>query len=281
MHITFCADGNFLKPLELAVFSLLRTQKQSVSVHILMLDEFSTDNLSALAQKYDARITFYPFSTDLYAKGRFSKAMYGRLFIPSLLNSDIEKVIYLDCDVLVNRDLSDLWCTSLDGNMIAATPELSSPIKSYLLKSFTLHDYFNSGVLLLDLVRLREGKKFTQVLDYVHENENLLYPDQDALNVIFRNNWQKLPSEFNYMALNKTDDAAIIHYALAKPWNSDSNKNDCFYHQLVQGYPLPLPSFYQDQPIKCNLIKALKSSFIGNILRHLYWNYLKPIGKHQ
>lgn len=281
MHITFCADGNFLKPLELAVFSLLRTQKQSVSLHILMLDEFSTDNLSALAQEYDARITFYPFSTDLYAKGRFSKAMYGRLFIPSLLALDIEKVIYLDCDVLINRDLSDLWCTSLDGNMIAATPELSSPIKAYLLKSFQLNDYFNSGVLLLDLVRLREGKKFIQVLDYVHDNENLLYPDQDALNVIFRDNWQKLPAKFNYMALNENTDATIIHYALAKPWNNDSNKNDFFYHKLVKTYPFTLPYFYQDQPIKFNLVGSLKGSFIGNILRYLYWHYLKPIGKHQ
>lgn len=281
MHITFCADGNFLKPLELAIFSLLRTQSQSVSLHVLMLDEFSTDNLSALAQRYNAEITFYSFSTDLYAKGRFSKAMYGRLFIPSLLTLDIEKVIYLDCDVLVNRDLSDLWCTLLGGNAIAAVPELSSPIKSYLLKSFQLDDYFNSGVLLLDLIRLREDNQFIQVLDYIHENESLLYPDQDALNVVFANSWQKLPSKFNYIDLSKNDEASIVHFALAKPWNSDRNKNDYFYHQLVESYPFSLPSFYQDQPIRFSIVGVLKSSFVGNVLRYLYWNYLKPVGKNQ
>tara|TARA_Y100001960_G_scaffold247860_1_gene263308 strand:- start:64 stop:909 length:846 start_codon:yes stop_codon:yes gene_type:complete len=279
MHIVFCADGNFLKPLELAVFSLLRTQKEPFTLHILMLDDFSTQNLYKLANEYNCDLKLYSFSTDLSEKGRFSRAMYGRLFIPALLSSNVEKVIYLDCDVMVKKDLADLWLTKLDDHPIGAVAELNSPIKNYLLKKFQLDNYFNSGVLLLDLNRLRREKQFDRTLELLHANHDLIYPDQDAMNVVFRASWHELPIDFNYMSLEKSTDASIVHYALAKPWNSRDNLNADDYYQLLDIYPLPLPSFYQDKANKFSLVQSLKSTFLGRALRHVYWNYLKPIRK--
>ncbi len=277
MHITFCADSNFLKLLELAVFSVLKSQSKPMSLHILKLDDFSTENLAKLAKNYNCDILFYDFSTDLYELGRFSKAMYGRLYLADILPIDVETVLYLDCDIIVKGDLSPVFDNLSSNLSLFAVPEAPSLIKSYLLRKLSLTDYFNSGVLLFNLSVLRKNKKLSATLNYIRNNPSLLYPDQDALNVVFQGDWQILSTEFNYMALDYNENATIIHYATAKPWNGNENKNAFIYYELQSNYPYLLPHFPSEKKSKSKFAFLMKILFMGKAMKWFYWRLIKPL----
>lgn len=271
MHIAFCADGNFLKPLEIALFSVLTSSRQpsDLHFHILQLEKFCEKNIQALANQFGATLSFYSLETELYAKGRFSPAMYGRLYLPLLLDTNIHKVIYLDCDIVVANDISELWLTDICSYDIAAVPEIKSPIKDYLLKKFCLEDYFNSGVLLINLDSVRKNNSFHCVIQYIEKNTALLYPDQDALNSVLSQRWLALPDKWNQMSLTLYERPMIVHYALSKPWKDNRNKNGYLYHALLSKYPFKLPYFPQEHSNKS--IFNIKETKLYSILSFYFW----------
>lgn len=141
---------------------------------------------------------------------RFSALAYARLLAPSLFPGHA-RIVYLDADTVVCADVAELYDTDLHEAPLAAirdTAVLSSLIAGYprrqlrKLQPLGLHDplhYFNSGVLVLDLTRLREEEAEPRLLHFIKEyNELLEHPDQDALNIVFHRQIFPLPVEWNY-----------------------------------------------------------------------------------
>lgn len=123
---------------------------------------------------------------------RYGPAAWGRLLIPDLLPDS--RAIYLDCDVVVEADMAELWATDMEGKPIAAVGDGLSrtllPIPS--------DNYFNSGVMLMDLELWRTRNITADLLDFAATNSELLkYPDQDTLNGVLRDNWLRLPPRWN------------------------------------------------------------------------------------
>ncbi|ELP3325892.1 glycosyltransferase family 8 protein [Vibrio alginolyticus] len=273
INICFCSDSNYLKPLELAIFSIVKNCKDKVSFHIIKTDSFSELNILELSSKYDFEVIFYELDIQLPPKGRFSKAMYGRLYLDVILPSSIERVIYLDCDLVVNKSISLLWNIDISDFPIGAVPEDSSIIKRSLMKRYTLNEYFNSGVLLINLKKVRSELSFQKVLSLLNDSKyRFEYPDQDALNVIFKNNWYMLPNIYNYTGLNFSPESVVIHYALSKPWDNDLNMNSYFYNEYARVYPLNMPFFKND--FKKKSLNTLKGKLVYP-LRLIYWSWLK------
>ena len=134
---------------------------------------------------------------------------FFRLLIPYVLPDDIEKAVYLDSDIIVNLDINELWRMELDDKPLAAVPEhKASPVSfdSFVPQNYTINakpveyeDYFNSGVLLMNLEYLRgiEDKIMNGVKWYgEHEKECIAF-DQDILNYLFSKTYLKLPPKFN------------------------------------------------------------------------------------
>lgn len=274
INVCLCSDSNFLKPLEIAVFSILTNAKAEINLHIIKADDFNEDNLVSLASKFDAKMFFYEINIDLPEKGRFSKAMYGRLYMADILPISIEKVIYLDCDIVVNKCISCLWNVDIQGASLGAVPETNSIIKNALIKKHKLSDYFNSGVLIVDLNKARTNSNFTSAINLLQmRGVDFEYPDQDSLNIIFDGDWYKMDLTFNYMNLNVSYDAVVVHYALSKPWDSGFNENSHFYNEYLRLYPYPLPYFkreHKKEPLRTVMIRNLISPF-----RSIYWNWVK------
>ncbi|MDH0474535.1 glycosyltransferase family 8 protein [Aeromonas caviae] len=274
IHVAFCSDSKFQKPLEIAIFSILRSSADSMKLHfhIVQLDDFNCTNIEAMVSSYQANVSFYTMNTHLYEKGRFSQAMYGRLYLPELIDCSVSRVIYLDCDVIVASDLLELWQSEIDGYEVAAVPEPKSQIKKYLTKKYNIDDYFNSGCLLIDLDKVRGTHNFFNVRQFIEKNNDLIYPDQDALNYIYSNNWKPLPEKWNQMSLEFYEEPSIIHYALSKPWGGTGNKNAYLYEQCVNEYPYELPFFtFEFQRRHILDSSELKRTKIYQMLSYLYW----------
>ena len=145
--------------------------------------------------------------------------------IPQLFSSEIHKVIYLDSDIIVNLDINELWQIKLQDKALAAVPEVkiandpSNISIRYLVTSNLVaqKDYFNSGVLVMNLKNLRqyEERIITGII-WRNEHTQCEYFDQDILNYVFSKDYLKLDEKFDRFiskARNSNKDYdAIYHY---------------------------------------------------------------------
>lgn len=210
-------------------------------IHILT-DDISEDNrtrLQALAAK-DFEVEFFPLSSRLrvlpgvealqkHCFGAFaSLTIYFRLFIPVLF-PQYDKAIYLDADLVVPGDISQLWEEPLGNKLVGAVADYSiqkiAPFMRYIDRYVGVdhNNYVNSGVLLLNCKRLREEDLCGRFLHWAQTYAlQTVAPDQDYLNALcwegihyLDPNWNAMPSE----CLPDLENPQIIHFNLAsKPW---------------------------------------------------------------
>ncbi len=171
---------------------------------------------------------------------RYPQEMYYRLLAPCLLPEDLDRILYLDPDILVINSLRPLWEMDLRGKLFAAAShtgvtEIANSVNRLRLK--TDSDYYNSGVLLIDLNAGRKEVDPREVFAFSAEHKaSLLLPDQDILNAMYGNRILPLDDAvWNYDARNynsyllrssgKADtdwvisNTAILHFCgRAKPW---------------------------------------------------------------
>jgi lipopolysaccharide biosynthesis glycosyltransferase len=127
-----------------------------------------------------------------------SAETYYRLLLPKLINDD--KVWYIDVDTIVLGSINQPYYQNLDF-MVAAVPKPSQDdleTKKIKLKMSKDAEYFNAGVLLLNLLKLRQTNFFTEVMDWIDNNINIIeLADQDALNAMLNGNYLKLDIRYN------------------------------------------------------------------------------------
>ncbi|MDC0957045.1 glycosyltransferase [Flavobacteriaceae bacterium] len=181
---------------------------------------------------------------------------YYRLFLPNILPQNINRVLYLDCDMLVLKDLYGLWNTTLKQNeIIGAVQDCwlktvdfdyskeKQVISNWKELGFNKGDaYFNSGVLLIDLAKWRKYNVTKNVIDTIANNYRYtLYPydDQYGLNVTLKDKWRKLNTCFNTSSTKVNiviNNVHILHFTGNKPISFDypHNYQDLFYQYLDQ-----------------------------------------------
>jgi len=182
----------------------------------------------------------------------WSKAAYYRLCIPEFASENTKRVIYLDSDLVVLSNLRTLWEVDLGGRPIGAVYDIMMDSVAFAsrwnLSSGRLK-YFNSGVLVLDLEKIRSGNMFAGAYDLIENHwEELEYTDQCVLNILFWDNWKVLDPVWNFqrcMAIKEPNHERfalpneiptnrhpkIIHYTEHnKPWSVDA------YHPFTWSY---------------------------------------------
>ena len=168
---------------------------------------------------------------------QISLASYYRLLMPALLPSEIDRYLYLDADLVVEKDLTELFHTDLGQAPAAAVVDASHPTRR-LLGMRTTSRYFNAGVLLINRPVWRKQRVTERALDLISRNpDQLTFHDQDTLNVLFDGTWLELPPHWNQqtgfweqsasqLKLDRAAhsrllrDPAIIHFTgRSKPWH--------------------------------------------------------------
>ncbi|EMP54010.1 general stress glycosyltransferase GspA [Marinobacter santoriniensis NKSG1] len=192
-----------------------------------------------------------------------TSSAYYRIAIPELFDESVKKVVYLDCDIIVRGDILELAATDLTGFGVAAVENISG--HTYKKLGIPQSEYFNSGVLLLNLDYWRENGISDQVLRFKQENPHRISTnDQCALNGILHESWKHLPLKWNhqtglYRQSDQTDafspeevksanlNPKVIHYiGWDKPWRKVrfhplADEYDRYADQLLGPSPRPKP----------------------------------------
>lgn len=274
MDIVCTVDNNFLLYLGVAICSVCENNRGRVlNFHIIVGDDVPSSGktmLSDMVCRYGGRISFYSINESVLAElpvgqpgqpPHISAAAYYRLFLTSILPETIDKVLYLDCDIINVVDLTALWDTNIDGYAVAAAPDVFECYGSlYDRLSYSSElGYFNSGVLLVNLKYWRENHLQEKYLEFWKEHpERVVYHDQDILNYVlrerklvlsFKYNVQEpllhevnpLPGKYQPEVEEALANPVIIHYTTpSKPWVKGCRhpwKNVFFAYHGKSGLP--------------------------------------------
>jgi lipopolysaccharide biosynthesis glycosyltransferase len=231
--IVFSLNDKHTPLLGAALCSLFENKMSDYPITIVVLDGgisvVNKERLSVLEERYLFSIKYIIPSARLFeniSTGYYPIASYYRIAIASLLSMEYKKVIYLDCDVLVRGDIRELFSMDLEEKIIAAVPDRNQNIQRGYLEELCgkRGRYFNSGVLIINLDSWRRYDVERRLFSFIYENQGkLIFPDQDALNVILFDAWKELDMKYNFMSVYHNslhlDDSFIVHFAGEnKPW---------------------------------------------------------------
>lgn len=242
VNIVIVATANYLWGAAVTVRSALEACSTTLNVYVISVDLFPAEK-QQLSDSWQTTnlgtITFVDFDLEKVNKFRStllvkSKSPYARFFIPEYL-ADVSRCIYLDTDLIVCSDLNNLQRLDLQGKSSAcvvdggiATPEQQERLRTKLTLQNPLQ-YFNSGVMVIDLDAWRRRQIQAKALNIAHENYDLLdQMDQDALNMVLAGDWVSLDPKWN-TSKGKADAGfsdGIIHFlGKVKPWHADYAAN--------------------------------------------------------
>ncbi len=257
INVAFASNDSYIPHLEIALFSILQNnQKNRFNIFILSSD-ISDDNklkINKICDLYDnASVHFIMINNKVFSELKvlkhFSRDMYSRYILPDLLE-DKDRVLYLDSDTLITGDIAELYNTKLGNNLAAGVRDIGitkDDLQGYT-KNLGLDDgqYFNSGVLLLNLDQMRKENVTKKLIGETDRlSDKLQHPDQDIINLVMRDRIKELPNTWNYQDEDRRlwpdllSKAKIIHYTTAsKPWNTPNiargyNKKA---HELYEKY---------------------------------------------
>jgi lipopolysaccharide biosynthesis glycosyltransferase len=249
MNIVCATDGNYLSHCTVMLQSLcLHVREKSDLRVFLILDNVSPQVFAkGIPHLYEILPSLSIIRADsgpldhFPVSGHASIATYFRLLLPSLLPAELQRVIFIDADTVVTSDLEELWRLPLEGKALAA---LKVPFKD-VDDDYQPGDYFNAGVMLIDLDRWRQADVLRRGGEFARANpQSLRYWDQDVLNHLFQadwlpfhDRWNACPHLFglfpgfsldpNHLTASEQEaiaDPAIVHFAgggwMVKPWNA-------------------------------------------------------------
>lgn len=296
INIFYASDDNYAKPLAVSMISVLENTNAKINFYILEnnISEKSKANIAKIKEKHECNIKYIPINIDTFKDfpnlNWYSLNMYSRFLIP-ILEPNITKAIYLDVDIVLTSDIKNLYSINIEEYTIAAVTGESTIITTNSFKKHTgnlglsdTHEYFGSGVLVINCDKWR-NENITDKLTTIVENtkNSLKYPDQDALNIMFDNNYYKLPIGWNRDIACLQDDyeddpnavekCFLLHYdGKEKPWNN----GDIFaaevwnkYHNLLFS-ETELPTKTKNN---CIIYKIIKNPI--SFLKYLFYRYIR------
>ncbi|HFI0362463.1 TPA: glycosyltransferase [Streptococcus suis] len=239
MNLAFTVSDSYIDYMGTTIYSIMvHTRKSPVSVYVLTSDisDYSRFKLQKLEDHFD-NLDIHVLVVDakqfedlpLNRSHITRPEVYFRMAFASLL-PDLDRILYLDSDILAQKDLQPLWETSLDGAYMAAVSEPPSEGAFDYRRSIGMTKpeyYFNSGVLLMDLKKIREDQIEQRLFQCGHAiKDRIRLQDQDIINVALEGQIKALDPIYNYGYMEKQaqlrDQADIVlnHFSLEKPWNT-------------------------------------------------------------
>lgn len=312
--------GTYARHAGVVIASVLRNTNENVCFHILhdetltkenrrRLEETANTSFSKSSREGHGTVDFVDVSTAFSSADdvdlekislRFTRGALFRLMLPDIM-SHMDRIIYLDCDIVVTMDINDLWQKDLKGHAFAAVPlrnviteDDALPLPSDSIKRSEIKTnakglnnerYINSGVLLLNLNKMRktlsEGTMFKKAVHYIVAHGSAL-PDEEFLNVEYLGDILFLERRYNADPGDESyDDVFSMHRIWhfgghSKIWDafSGSNADVLYWHYLAltpwkeELIPSMLkagtnPKYYHRH--SCGCVKRLKTQITEEI----------------
>jgi len=272
IHVCCGLNDYYLMPYGVMLVSLFETNNMNkFHVHVFSssLGNESIEILKGITNKYNAAFTYYPMDSALLANlaetERISNITYSWNVMPELIDPAVNKLLYLDGDMIVLDDIKPLWETDLNGYIIAAVDDI---VALKFKENERLHipeqfGYFNTGTVLINRKEWMKNDLSRKVLSFARENAEILkYLDQDAGNSILYDKRQILHPKWNQQVgvyflkknfvkstytnavLNETiHKPVIVHFnGMEKPWdyaNMHPFKRKFLYYLKLSGIKKP------------------------------------------
>lgn len=235
--IFFALDSQYVPLATVTITSLIENSSENLDYRIYIIysniSRDEQDVISSLATK-NVSISFIcvseslkRFENLLFTRDYYSNATYYRFLIPELF-PQYDKGIYLDSDIILTRDISELFSVELNNNYLAAiTDDVITEIQIFSEYSedflkIPKKQYFNAGVLLMNLQEMRRVSFLNKVISLMKKVKFRVAQDQDYLNVICKNKVVYLDALWNVTPLENKDKSKtpyIIHFKINfKPW---------------------------------------------------------------
>lgn len=261
IHICFSLydlKGTYSKFVGAAMCSVFENTAEKIIIHIfhdITLSEENMKKLIFVSEKYRQQIKFYEIDIDkkflkINSLDVYTIGTLFRLYIPMLLPVEIDKVIYLDADIILNLDIKILWNEEIKNYSLGVCidePLANDWWKHILCEQglFEKQKYFNAGVLVLNLVKIRDKYNLLENgLVFFQDYPDNKCADQDALNYIFKNDICFLDCRYNTFTAGERRRNAdirkrIYHYS-GEEGRANYLKRDCF-DELFWSYLLKTP----------------------------------------
>jgi len=308
--VVCAADNNYVIPLSVTLKSILANLKTPRKIICFVIDGgIEESNKQKILQSLDSKQIAIEWlqPTDsvlnkVKVSGHVTVATYYRLLIPDLLPQQLKKAIYLDCDLVVNEDLQQLWAIDIGDSYLLAVQDMG--IREVSNPRGGLHNYqelgippnskyLNAGVMVFNLEKWRAENISTQAIEYLEQNkEHVLNWDQDGVNAVLAGKWRELdprwnqtPSVYKYRSWKDSpfteeiyksviQQPYIIHFATAiKPWHyyCEHPAKDLFFQYLDL---TPWAGWRPKKPLKYALRLGLRRlrETVKYLLKSFVWH---------
>jgi len=269
IQVAFAADANYVMPLTVAICSAALNCNRQRRLEFSVIEKGIGPDLRTKVESSLARTGFPHASIRWLQAGDqignlkiahhyLTSLTYGKLLIPTLLSEEVEKAIYLDCDLVVNGDLGELWDTDLrDKSLLAVRDRIGfvdapGGISNYRELGIAAGaKYFNAGVLVINLAKWRQEATDERVFSYMRLHRDIIkMEDQEGLNAVLFDDWDELDFRWNWQIPwrgyrrgrnpmpwlpAETGQRRIVHFTSSeKPWlpGCDYEEKKCFFEYL-------------------------------------------------
>ena len=260
IHISMAIDNKFIYPSLVSMTSACENNNKTINIiiyHLFLPEDFNKQNIKifdSLKNNYEVKINYY-IVPDIFSKCRSwvggTNTIYYKILLP-LVFHDFERIIYLDADTLIFKDLLEMYTLPFNDNYILGYPFHDVYKIDKFVKNATY--YINGGVLLFNIEKIRKHNKDIELIRFTIENHfKLWFLEQDSINIIFSQKIGFLPLKYGiYMygdiysfeksiqiririKLNRTeviqaiDDPSLVHFSGCNPkvwFKSSSNEFD-------------------------------------------------------
>ena len=298
INVCLACDDNYAKYAGIVIASILANANVDDELCIYILDGGITkehkQQILSLKSIKNCNINFVAIDSNLFeAYKKFQThsyitiATYYRLKLASLL-PDINKIIYFDCDMVVNSSLRDLYNTNLDKFLIAGVRDIN---KRILKKN---PNYINAGMVLFNLENIRKENIENEFLNWSSQNvDKITLGDQTIINEVCRNKINIVDDTWNVQSSNFTNRSSytkfpkVVHFvARKKPWHWASfSYHRNLYFKYLQLTPWKLSEKEYQKWTKSNQIASLfaylkyRPLFLirPRFYEALFYTYIKPI----
>lgn len=287
VHIGYGIDSNYMRGTMTSIVSFcLNNKERKLIFHIVTCNLLEENRLrfKAIAQKYNIDINIYNIDINEFKNFptledfNLPVSMYFRFALPLILKN-VNKILYIDGDIICLKNASELFDLDLDDKVAAVVPDLNGA--NYLLKD-NKDVYFNSGMLFMDIQKWNRLNLFTKIRDFLINEKNNNLPDQNALNFVLKGKVKYIDCKFNCFIdyRNSTrdidnDEIILLHFSsIPKPWSVGWSIS-----KFANDFNLNLYNYYEEKtPWKgIALYKPKTYHEISIYMKSLYRNkeYLK------
>ena len=203
--IVLITDENYVKPTIVTITSILANKHQNSNYKIYVLGNSLSDKSKKILSGMP-NVSVIPFEKQFEEfQGTHQHVSAAALlkFKIAQLFPQYDKVLYLDTDMIIQHDLSELFKLDLTGKYAAVVKDMQGMLNGNAHKKINLTDYFNSGMMLLNIAKMRQEKTGDALLDYKLHKDKGAFMDQDCLNAIFDEKVIYLSCKYNYMPANQ------------------------------------------------------------------------------